>query len=338
MVRIAVVGVGWAGHRHVEAATALEERYVLDALVDSDDEHLREAASDLGTSARLLTDMEELLADSSIDAVSICTPHALHAPQAIRALEAGKHVLVEKPMATTVNEADRMLAAARANDRRLYVAESAVYEPLTRAVRDLLEEGTIGEPLAASFAQGFRAPDFGYDGRRRWLTVPELGGTGTWMLHGVHSVARVRYVFGEISSVYLAEHRGASFRRADLEGTMTGVLTTTSGLAVSIVQSCEAQVPPAFAGFIVHGESGSLHAHGDAIDVIGPDGTDRRTVSADGPSAFARELEAFADYVETGRTGPTTGAGERQSLAVVEAGYESARSGRAVSVTPGRPD
>ena len=333
MVRIAVVGVGWAGSRHAQAAEQLAGRVSITALVDNDEEHLRSVASDLRTDARLITDLDDVLDDPEIDAVSICTPHAQHAPQAIRALEAGKHVLVEKPMAMSVEEADRMLAAAEANDRRLYVAESAVYEPLTRAVRELLDEHTIGEPLAASFAQGFRAPDFGYEGRRRWLTVPDLGGTGTWMLQGVHSVARVRHVFGEIATVYLAEHHGASFRRSDLEGTMTGVLTTTRGLAVSIVQSCETQVPPAFAGFVVHGESGSLHAHGEAIDVIRPDGVDRRTITDDGPSAFERELEAFADYIDHGREGPTTGSGERQSLAVVEAGYESAQSGRAVDVT-----
>ncbi|MFW5737857.1 MAG: Gfo/Idh/MocA family protein [Spirochaetota bacterium] len=336
MVRIAVVGVGWAGSRHAQAAQELKARVSITALVDDDDEHLRAVASDLGSDAKLVSALDEVLDDGEIDAVSICTPHALHAPQAIRALEAGKHVLVEKPMATSVAEADRMLAAADANDRRLYVAESAVYEPLTCAVRELLEARAIGAPLAASFAQGFRAPDFGYDGRRRWLTVPELGGTGTWMLHGVHSVARIRHVFGEITTVYLAEHHGESFRRADLEATMTGVLTTTGGLAVSILQSCEAQVPPAFAGFVVHGESGSVHAHGEVIDILRPDGVERRNVSADGPSAFVRELEAFADYVETGRAGPTTGAGERQSLAVVEAGYESARSGRSVEVPGAR--
>ena len=333
MVRIAVVGIGWAGSRHVQAADELKGRVSITALVDDDAEHLRAIAADLHSDARLVTDLEEALAAPDVDAVSICTPHALHAPQAIRALEAGKHVLVEKPMATSVGEADRMLAAADANDRRLYVAESAVYEPLTRAVRELLDEQTIGAPLAASFAQGFRAPDFGYDGRRRWLTVPELGGTGTWMLHGVHSVARIRHVFGEIAAVYLAEHHGASFRRTDLEGTMTGVLTTTDGLAVSIVQSCETQVPQGFSGFVVHGESGTLHGHGETVDIIRPDGVDRRAVETDGPNAFAREIEAFADYVETGRAGPTTGTSERQSLAVVEAGYESARTGRAVEVS-----
>lgn len=336
MVRIAVVGVGWAGSRHVQAAQELGGRLAVTALVDNDDEHLRAVASDLGSDAKLVSTLDEVLDDGEIDAVSICTPHALHAPQAIRALEAGKHVLVEKPMATSVEEADRMLAAADANDRRLYVAESAVYEPLTRAVRELLEEKTIGAPLAASFAQGFRAPDFGYDGRRRWLTVPELGGTGTWMLHGVHSVARIRHVFGEIAAVYLAEHHGASFRRTDLEGTMTGVLTTTDGLAVSIVQSCETQVPQGFSGFVVHGESGTLHGHGETIDIIRPDGVDRRAVQTDGPNAFAREIEAFANYVETGLAGATTGTSERQSLAVVEAGYESARSGTAVEVPAAR--
>ncbi|MFH1084501.1 MAG: Gfo/Idh/MocA family oxidoreductase, partial [Chloroflexota bacterium] len=104
MLRLAIVGVGWAGHRQALAVGELGRKVSLAALMDSDPAHLAVMARELGV-ARTFSDYRAALADPDIDAVSICTPHPLHAPMAIAAAQAGKHVLVEKPMATTVDEA-----------------------------------------------------------------------------------------------------------------------------------------------------------------------------------------------------------------------------------------
>jgi predicted dehydrogenase len=95
----------------------------------------------------------------------------------------------------------------------------------------------IGELISASMTFGFRAPNFGYPGRRAWLTQPQQGGTGTWMLHGIHTMAQLRYILGEVETVYLRQHHAQSFERPDIEGTMTGVLTLESGVSVTVVQS-----------------------------------------------------------------------------------------------------
>lgn len=367
MIQLAIIGVGWAGTRHVQAiaelAQARRNPFAVACLVDSDADFLRARADELRESIahiggrgfsrwrgssedsaeasasdqpfKLYTSYRDALSDPSVDAVSICTPHALHCEMAIAAAEAGKHVLVEKPMALTVAEATRMICAAERSGVVLYVAESLTYAPMSRFLHDLVRTGRyIGEVTCASVVNGFRAPDFGYEGRRAWLTKPELGGTGTWMLHGVHSMAQLRYVLGEVAIVYLREHKARSFSRRDIEGTLTGTLTLESGVCVNVIQTCETRLPHNLGGYVIHGDRGSVRAWKDGCDIfsleLDPAQEPLRLNYDAQLSEYALELAAFADAVHGVARGPTDGVGERRSLAVVEAGYESARAGRPV--------
>jgi UDP-N-acetyl-2-amino-2-deoxyglucuronate dehydrogenase len=334
MLRIAVVGVGWAGRRHVEAIRELDRKLTVIALVDSDADHLHTQATELGID-QTYTEYEAALADPAIDAVSLCTPHASHCPMALQAAAAGKHILVEKPMALTVAEATQMIAAANRHDVRLYVAENESYTPMARFLRQLVQTGEpIGELTTASFVGGFRGPNYGYPGRRAWLGEPVAGGTGTWMLHGIHSMAQLRYIFaayGEVETVYMVEHKAGSFARRDVEGTMSGLLTLVSGLAVSVVQTAESKLYGNLGGYVLHGDRGSVRASRQGCELFTDDHADP-PLQISYPqvplSDYAQEMEAFADYVNGVATGPTTGASERRSLAIVQAGYESAASGR----------
>ena len=333
MLRLAVVGVGWAGRRHVEAVGELGRRLEVVRLVDNDVGFLRRQAAELGVE-ECSTDYAEVLADPEIDAVSICTPHALHCPMALQAAEAGKHVLVEKPMATCVEDADRMLRAATANGVRLYVAENASYDPVAVFLRDVVQSGRyIGELVHAACTKGFRAPDYAYPGRRAWLARPAEGGSGTWLLHGIHSMAQLRFIFGEVQSVYMREHKTDAYNRRELEGTMSGILTLASDVTVAVVQTCESKLYADLGGYVLHGTEGSLRATEAGCVFFGGDGEGRALEYPEATlSSYALEMEAFADYIEKGVEGPTSGHSERRSLAIVQAGYESAASGAPVDL------
>jgi predicted dehydrogenase len=332
MLRIAIVGVGWAGTRQVEAVRELGRKVSVVCLVDNDPAHLAAKGEEFGIAKGYLA-LEEALADPEIDAVSICLPHALHCPAALAAAAAGKHVLVEKPVALTVEDATRMIDAARRQGVRLYVAENVPYQPMSRFLREVVATGQhVGELTFAAFTSGFRAPEFGYPGRREWLTRPELGGTGTWMLHGIHSMAGLRFILGEVASVYMREHHAHSFVRTDLEGTMSGLLTLESGLHVSVLQSCETRVPGPLRGYTLYGDQGVLFASESQCEFYANDRPEpiRLAYPEAALSDYALELEAFADFVAGVVVGPTTGYSERRSLAIVQAGYESAREGRPI--------
>ncbi len=331
MINLAIIGAGWAGQRQARALQELDGQIQLTCLVDDDPIHLAQTAEALGVSDGR-TDLNDVLADDRIDAVSLCTPHGLHCEQAIAAAFAGKHVLVEKPMAMTVDDATKMIAAAEANDVRLYVAESATYQPMTGFLRQVVEsQRQIGEVVAVSVTAGFRAPEYGYPERRAWLADPALGGTGTWMLHGIHTVAQIRHIFGEVTTVYARQHRSASFQRHDVEATMSLQLTMCSGVGLHLIQTAEVKLAGGLAGYTILGDSGSLRADGEGCCFIADDGSEQvEPYPTAGQSAYAQELAAFAAWVLDGTPGPTTGMAERRSLAIVQAGYESAESGEAI--------
>jgi predicted dehydrogenase len=333
MIGMAIVGVGWAGTRHVEAIRELNEKLHVACLVDTDPEHLRKSAEALGVE-KVYTEYAAALADPDVHAVSICTPHALHAQMAIAAAAAGKHILCEKPLAATVEDANRMVDAARQHDVKLFVAENATYAPMSSFLHHVVQSGEyIGELTAARMASGFQAQQYGYPGRRAWLADPAQGGTGTWMLHGIHSMAQLRYVLGEVETVYMREHKASSFQRTDLEGSVSGLLTLQSGVAVQVLQTAETKLYGNLGGYVLHGDRGSVRASRRGCEVYGPNhGDEPRFVPypESDLSEYALEMDAFADYVNGRAVGPTTGESERRSLAIVQAGYESMQSGQPV--------
>lgn len=334
-LRLAIVGAGWAGVRQAEAARELGRDVEVVCLVDSDAQHVAGVAAELGVT-RTHTRLDDLLADPAVDALSICTPHHLHCPMALIAAAAGKHILVEKPIALTVTEATRMIDAAEANGVTLFVAENQAYSKRAHFLPSASPE-MIGEPTGVFLAAGFRAQDFGYPGRRAWLTQPEAGGTGTWMLHGVHSMAELRVIFGEVETIYLREHKTDSFVRRDLEGTVSGLLAMRSGLHISIMQSSETHLPDGVGGYLIFGERGCIRAGRDALELYRNDaapGEQPQTITYPRQplSEYAQELEAFAQAVLSRKEGLTSGRSERRTLAIVEAGYESIASGAPVDL------
>ncbi len=335
MLRLGVIGVGWAGQRQIRAAPELGGRIEVTAIADNDGEHLREMATALDMDAAY-QNLGDMLADPRIDAVSICTPHALHKPMAVAAAQAGKHVLVEKPMALTVDDATDMIDASESNGVKLYVAENWVYSPMTAHLREIVATGRhIGELTAARYAWGFRARQYGYSGRRAWLGKPTEGGTGTWMLHGIHSIARLRHILGAVRLVYLREHHSSRFATPEVEGTVHGLFTLESGVHLSILHSCELELKGSAGGLWLHGSEGSIHARDDGF-VVYTGGSEEapklQAYPASPLSDYALELEAFVDYIESGKPGPTSGVSERRTLGIVQAGYESIDSGMPIDL------
>jgi predicted dehydrogenase len=171
-IRIAIIGTGFMGRVHLEAARRVE--FVEPAAIAGRN---AEAARNLGAGfsiPSIVADYHDILRDPSIAAVHICTPNAQHFPMAKDALQAGKHVLCEKPLATNTDEAEELVALAARQGLRNCVCHNLRYYPMVQQMRRLCEAGDLGEILVV---QGTYSQDWLlYDTDWNWRVDSQAGG------------------------------------------------------------------------------------------------------------------------------------------------------------------
>ncbi len=195
-VKIAMIGCGSIGqHRHIPEASAHPDVKLV-ALCDIKKDRVEEMAKKYGTDA--YTDYKDLLKKADVDAVVVGTPNVCHAPQTIDSLNAGKHVLVEKPMAGTREEAKAMIKAAEKNKKFLMVGQNQRLMPPHVKAKEILASGKLGKIFTFQTTFKHPGPDgWSIDGAKSWFfKKPEaiMGVTGDL---GVHKADLMRYLLGE---------------------------------------------------------------------------------------------------------------------------------------------
>jgi predicted dehydrogenase len=189
-MRVALFGTGWITRFHARAVLDHPGSELV-AAANWREESLARLAETFDI-PRTTTRWEDLAEDPDVDAVVIATPNALHAPQTIACLRTGKHVLVEKPMAATLAEAEAMLEAARASEGRLMVAHCWRFHDDVRAMRDRVAAGAFGR-VVKTRGYGVHV-QWGPSG---WFTDPALAGGGALLDMGVHAIDTARFLLGD---------------------------------------------------------------------------------------------------------------------------------------------
>lgn len=198
-IRWGIIGCGDVARKRVAGAIQNDTCSELVAVCRRNEEKLREFADEFRVSTAT-TSAEELIASPEIDAVYIATPVNLHCPQTIAAAEAGKHVLVEKPMAMSTAECNEMIVACSKADVRLGVAYYRPFYPVVHRIQQLIEAGEIGAVLSVSATTCTPfAIDSDEDGY--WRVLPEAGGGGALMDIGSHRLDLFLRLFGSVSDV-----------------------------------------------------------------------------------------------------------------------------------------
>jgi predicted dehydrogenase len=281
------------------------------AIVGSrDPERGRAHAAALG--AERCGSYDDVLAATDIDAVFISLPNALHAPWTIRAAEAGKHVLCEKPFATTVAGCRAMIAAGEANGVRLAEAFMYRHHPQWTVVRNEIAAGTIGRLLMVRAAFGFIITD-----PKNVKLQPELGG-GSMQDIGCYAVNLARWLLGEpirVSGVAL------DLRRVGVDTHAAAVLEFASGAIASVQSSFDAELGQSVE---IIGErarisiDGAFSARGDmTLRVIGKEG--ERTIVVPAVNQYGLEFAAFERHVRNGEPLLTPATDAIGTQAVLEA-------------------
>lgn len=179
-INVGIAGLGRSGWNiHARTLEKLPDKYRVVAVSDPIKERLQEAMGKFG--CRTYTDFNELIEDKDVELVVVATPSHLHAPQTIKALEAGKHVVCEKPMATNLAEADAMIEAAKRSGKILTIFQNSLFNPDYLKIREVIRSGKLGRiVLIKIYSHTF--------GRRwDWQTLKKFG-CGELRNNGVHLI------------------------------------------------------------------------------------------------------------------------------------------------------
>jgi predicted dehydrogenase len=228
-IRIAIAGYGFIADVHARAARAMEGVEVVAAFGRS-----RDKLEDFGRRHgvdRQYTSAEELAADPGVDAVVVALPNRLHAPLTLRMLEAGKHVLVEKPMATSAEQAEQMLAMAKARDLRLLVGHMWRFDREALYLKRAIEQRAVGE-IWKTKGYGIHA-NWGPSG---WFVDRELSGGGALVDLGVHAIDTARFLLGDPAPVSVFARLGTAYGDYQVDDWGVVLINWSSG-AVSLVES-----------------------------------------------------------------------------------------------------
>lgn len=330
-VNFAVVGTG-IGRFHLQGISAMPELTRLAGVCDVNEERAREMAGTYGADF-YTSDYAALLRREDVDVITLCVPHDLHRDMAVAAAKAGKHVLVEKPLAMTLAQADDIIAAAKENNVKLMTGHNMRYLGQHAAAKALIDQDVIGKPYLLT------ATVHVYSHTGGFRTILKHMGGGTLIDSGVHRFDLIRWIMGDVKRVYGKTGRFLNFQMEG-EDTAVVVLEFESGAIGTFSCSWVAKA----------------YQHEETLQVFGPKGSVMATyyaqtleVRSDTPpenwqehskfvysisqaDSMRMELADFARAIQNDTTPPITGEDGRKSLELTLATYRASETGQPVDL------
>ena len=264
---------------------------------------------------------ESAVADDRVEAVYVCTPHHLHLEHASLAANAGKHILLEKPLARTAQEARAIVAVAADAGITLMVAENYRFMPPVIAAKDMVERGDLGTLRLVQLQEDFPFQPI------EWRNDSELNGGGVLIDGGIHKASLLAYLAGNPSEVYAAEVPSAQSGLAAEDG-VVAMLRYSNGMVGVINHSWSAgpHAPRPWVTLSGSAASAVFELGGDWIDTIDATGRHRQQLDND-RAGLAGMVREFRHSIQEGRAPAMTGYEGAEDVALVEACYESMRTG-----------
>ena len=341
--KVAVLGCGFISEIHVSSY----QRFVHDAeVVAVYSHHLDKAkafAEHMGIPA-YYDDVDRLLAETDCDIVDICLPNFLPHDACLKAAKAGKHVIIEKPLCLSIEEADEMIAACKENGKLLMYAEELCFAPKYERVRAIVESGAVGELYMLKQCEKHSGP------HSRWFYESDKSGGGVMMDMGCHAIAWFMWmrhsrtpksVYGNFMHVYHdtdAEDHAITQLEFEHNGRTVLCVGEDSWVKQGGMQDCTE----------VYGDKGVCYAdlfQGNSSQMYSLDGYDYASEKAGATTGwtfpvfeeafnqgYPQELMHFVDCVRTGKKPVSDGEYGKAVLEVIHAAYVSAKEGRKVAL------
>ncbi len=352
-MKTALVGCGKVGQIHAEALAKLPESHLV-AVCDADLARAEAFAARFG--GQPFTDVATMLESARPEMITICTPHPGHAEPAILAARAGVHVLVEKPLAASLEDCDAIIAAARAGGVNLsVVSQRRWFEPVAR-VKAAIDAGKIGIPALGVFQMySWREPS--YYTSDPWRGKWDTEGGGVLVNQSPHQLDLLRWYLGDVASVS-GDWATINHPGVEVDDTAVAILKFKNGALGSIITSVS-QKPGLYTKVHVHGTNGAsvgVETDRGATFIAGVSGiaepplTDVWTVpdeenllatfQEEDRATFAKvdatthyhmlQIRDFIDAIQNGRPPLVTGEDGRAVVALFQAIYASARERREI--------
>ena len=345
MLHVGIIGCGAIARQRHAAEYKNNENTTIVGVFDVFRERAEAMANDFG--GKVYDTAEALIADPAIDAVSVCVANAFHAAIAIDALNHGKHVLGEKPMAITLAECEAMYAAAIKNGKRLLIDHNQRLTPAHRKAKEIIASGELGRVISFAATFGHKGPEMWSADKssNTWFFKKNAAAFGSMADLGIHKIDLMRYLIGsDVKNVF---SRLATLDKKFPDGTpievddnSVEILTFDNGALGTVTTSwthygeeCNAST--------LYCEKGTIKLYHDpkyALQVVYADGTkahfelDRMQTNDDAQQRSSGVIDQFVESILTGKKSVLDAEDILNSMRVVFACLESAESGRIVEL------
>ncbi|MEZ4863615.1 MAG: Gfo/Idh/MocA family oxidoreductase [Caldilineaceae bacterium] len=329
-LNVGIIGLGGIARSHCDAIAGLDNVEIV-AVADLFEEK-RRAYMDKYNIPKGYSSHEELLQDNSVDAVAVVLGHQLHHRLTIDACNAGKHVLVEKPMALSLAQCDEMIAAAERNHVKLMVGYTQHFYGTSLKAKEILDAGELG-PLITAVC--YMSKNWNVAGRRPQYRSRFHGG-GMWLTNGVHVVDRLTWMMAsQALSVSAVIGTRAHYQASD--DSATAFIRYKNGLAGVAVAVGFADGAPNYECQVICA-NGTLRfsQHGEKYVKVGKGDEWQDVPFADPPTEMHNEWQAFAECIDQNIEPPVHGAYARHIMEIIFAAEQSAMSGREVMLESGQ--
>ena len=332
-----ILGCGGAAKYHAAAIRATEGAELACACgstAESTERFSREQG------CRAAAGFGEMLADPELDVITLCTPSGLHAEEALAVLRAGKHLLIEKPIAIQPQDADRILTAAEASDKTVGVISQMRFSDAAQEIHTAIRAGALGKPVSAALTMRYERSQTYYDSGT-WRGTLAMDGGGILMNQGIHGIDLLTFLMGSVEEV--CGCTATRLRKIEVEDTAGAVLRFASG-AIGTIHATVCNPGGAPLRIEICGENGSVTLEDEDITFWGldcpcsiPIGKRNTSSAAASPTGISTENHSrqFAEFVAAVQSGrqPAVGVRDgRHALQVVCGIYDSARDGRPVKL------
>lgn len=335
MIRYGIVGCGHIAHKHVAAIAAVEGAQLV-AVCDTNPERLAEFAVN---GVEGYSDLAEML-QTDIDVVCICTPSGLHPRLTIQVAEAKKHVVVEKPMALTLEDADRMIEACERNGVKMAVVHPNRFRPAILELRHKLDEGAFGKIGHANATVRWNRNQAYYD-QAPWRGTKAMDG-GVLMNQAIHNMDLLLWMMGEVEEV--SSYHATRLRKIESEDTSVSVMRFKNG-ALGVLEAAVTIYPKNLEESLsIFGETGTAVVGGPNANWIKQwkfenlsDEEAALTVQRVENDPFGTPghqciIEDMTAAIREDRTPIVSGEEGRQALSLVIACQQSAETGQPVQM------